>query len=246
MTARGTGRAGGAAPVGPTVRASQRITPFLILQAAEILSVLALADLSLHVDRGGVLAVSGGVFAALALTADGPLGIVRLFGRRLHVLLVVVAAVVVALSPIVSAIRPDIEGILILEVAAVGIIRLATLVNTDPRPAGPRGPRGFRRVVDVSASAPPASAPPASPRPDPSPSRSPSPSTRRTLLPGPESVGAAARWAGRATGAATSAASRTTAKHGPAAKAQAKRGIRSAGWLVGRATRSEDPTAGSV
>jgi len=253
MTARGTGGPGGASPTGQTVRRSQRITPFWILQTAEILSVLGLADLSLHVDRGGVLAVSGGVFAALALTADGPLGLIRIFGRKIHVLLVVVAGVVVALSPIVSAIRPDIEGILILEVAAIGIIRLATLVNTDPRPAGPRGPRGSRRVIDVTATAA-ASAPPASARPEPFPSRSPSPpSTRRTLLPNQDSVDTAARWAGRAAGAATSAASRTTAKHGPTAKAQAKRGIRTAGWLVGRATsrpedptsRPEDPTSGS-
>ncbi|HWE71310.1 MAG TPA: hypothetical protein VG205_13160 [Acidimicrobiales bacterium] len=259
MTARGTGRPGGAGPVGQTVPRSPRITPFWILQAAEILSLLALADLSLHVDRGGVLAVSGGVFAALALTTDGPLGLIRIAGRKLHVLLVVVAAVLVALSPIVSPLRSDIEGILILEVAAIGIIRLATLVNTDPRPARPRGPRGSRRVVEASATASPATASPAtaspaiaptappraSTRPERSPSPSPSASIRRTLLPSPESVGAAARWAGRATGAATSAASRTTAKHGPTAKAQAKRSIRSAGRLVGRATRPEDPTSSS-
>jgi hypothetical protein len=264
MTARGTGRPGGAGPVGQTVPRSPRITPFWILQAAEILSLLALADLSLHVDRGGVLAVSGGVFAALALTTDGPLGLIRIAGRKLHVLLVVVAAVLVALSPIVSPLRSDIEGILILEVAAIGIIRLATLVNTDPRPARPRGPRGSRRVVEASATASPSTASPstaspstaspataptapprASTRPERSPSPSPSASIRRTLLPSPESVGAAARWAGRATGAATSAASRTTAKHGPTAKAQAKRSIRSAGRLVGRATRPEDPTSSS-
>jgi hypothetical protein len=255
MTVRGTGRPGAAVPAGQTVRRSPRITPFWILQAAEILSVLALADLSLHVDRGGVLAVSGGVFAALALTTDGPLGVIRVFGRKRHVLLAVVAAVLVALSPIVSPIRPDIEGILILEIAAIGIIRLATLVNTDPRPDRPRRPRGSRRLVEATAATVPATAPPAttaptapppaSTRPEPFPSPSPSASTRRTLLPNPERVGAAARWAGRATGAATAAASRTTVKHGPAAKAQAKRGIRSAGRLVGRATRPEDPTSSS-
>jgi hypothetical protein len=218
---------------------SRRITPFWILQAAEILSVVGLADLSLHVDRGGVLAVAGSIFAALALTADGPLGIVRIFSRKHHVVLVVVVAAVVALSPVVSAIRPDIEGILILEVAAVGIIRLATLVNTDPRPAGPRGLRGSRRVVDATATVTARPSPAAVP-PEPEPSAS--PSVGRTLFPSEERIGAAARWAGRAAGAATSAASRTTAKHGPTAKAQAKRTIRSAGWLVGRATsRPEDP-----
>jgi hypothetical protein len=222
---------------------SRRITPFWVLQAAEILSVLALADLSLHVDRGGVLAVAGGIFAALALTTDGPLGVVRIFGRKHHVVLVVVVAAVVALSPVVSVIRPDIEGILILEIVAVGIIRLATLVNTDPRPAGLRGLRGSRRVVDATATVPVRPSP-ASVPPEPEPEPSASPSVGRTLFPSQERVGAAARWAGRATGATTSAASRTTAKHGPTAKAQAKRTIRSAGWLVGRATsRPEDPPA---
>jgi hypothetical protein len=241
MSARGAGGTRGPAGVDPTVPRSGRVTPFWVLQAAEILSVVAMADLSLHVDRGGVLAVAGGVFAALALTADGPLGIVRIFSRKLHVILAVVAAVVVALSPVVSAIRPDIEGILILEVIAVGIIRLATLVNTDPRPAGSSGRRGSRRVVDATATVrvrrAPASVPPESVAPG-------TPAAGRSLFPSEERVGAAARWAGRAAGAATSAASRTTAKHGPTAKAQAKRTIRSAGWLVGRATSgSEDPPA---
>ncbi|HEX3461224.1 MAG TPA: hypothetical protein VHT49_09990 [Acidimicrobiales bacterium] len=239
MSARGAGGSRGPAGVDPTVPHSRRITPFWVLQAAEILSVVALADLSLHVDRGGVLTVAGGVFAALALTADGPLGIVRIFSRKLHVVVVVVVAVVVALSPAVSAIRPDIEGILILEIAAVGIIRLATLVNTDPRSAGPKGRRGSRPVVDATATVT-VRTPPASVPTEPEPSAP--PAAGRSLFPREERVGAAARWAGRAAGAATSAASRTTAKHGPTAKAQAKRTIRSAGWLVGRATSgSEDP-----
>ncbi|HEX3839605.1 MAG TPA: hypothetical protein VHU85_02330 [Acidimicrobiales bacterium] len=253
MSARGAGGTRGPAGAESAAAYSRRITPFWILQTAEVLSVVALADLSLHVDRGGVLAVAGGIFAALALTADGPLGIVRIFSRKLHVVLVVVTAALVALSPVVSGIRPDIEGILILEIAAVGIIRLATLVNTDPHPVGPRGLRGSRRVVDASAtvtvtpSPARASAPvsdPASTPPAPEPEPSAPPSAARSLFPSEEQVGGAARWAGRAAGAASSAASRTTAKHAPAAKAQAKRSIRSAGWLVGRATsRPEEPPA---
>ncbi|HWD52582.1 MAG TPA: hypothetical protein VG412_09290 [Acidimicrobiales bacterium] len=226
MSAHRIGR--GARGAGAAVQPSPRITPFWILQVAEILSVLALADLSLHVSRGGVLVVAGAVFAALALTADGPLGIFRIFGRKLHVRLVVVAAVLVAVSPVVAVIRPDVEGIIILEFVAVGIIRLATLVNTDPRPARPRARRGGP-VVDATATATVAPSSPAPSRPDPS-----APSGR-SLLPSEESVGAAARWAGRAAGTAASAASRTSAKHAPATKAQAKRTIRTAGRLVGRA-----------
>src|SRR5450830_255784 len=92
---------GGTVPPG---RHTQRIVPFWVLQATEILSVVGLADLSLHVSRGGVLA------------ADGPLGILRICGRKLHVILVSAVAVIVAVSPVVSALRPDIEGIIILEV----------------------------------------------------------------------------------------------------------------------------------
>ena len=224
--------------VGTPVRNSQRVTPFWILQVAEILSVLALADLSLHVSRGGVLSVAGGVFAALALTADGPLGVFRIFGRRLHVKLVVVAGALVAVSPVVSAIRPDIEGIIILELVAIGIIRLATLVNSDPRPARSKGVRGSRRVVDATATVAPSSSARTRPAASPPPG-----SPGRSFLPTEESVGTAARWAGRATGAAASAASRASAKHGPHAKAQAKRTIRTAGRLVGRARATSRPDA---
>jgi hypothetical protein len=239
MTADRAGH--GAGGVGAAVTPSSRVTPFWVLQLAEILSLLALADLSLHVSRGGVLAVAGAIFAALALTADAPLGVVRLFGRKLHVRLVVVVAVLVAVSPGISSIRPDIEGIIILELVAVGIIRLATLVNRDPRPARPKGVRRSGPVLDATATVAPAP----SPRPGPdgsAPLGSPG-SPGRSFLPTEESVGTAARWAGRAAGAASSAASRTTAKHGPATKAQAKRTIRTAGRLVGR-TRAASPPDG--
>ena len=235
-------RAGhGAGGAGTAVAPSLRVTPFWVLQLAEILSVLALADLSLHVSRGGVLTVAGAIFAALALTADGPLGVIRIFGRKLHVRLVVVVGLLVAVSPAVSLIRPDVEGIIILELVAVGIIRLATLVNTDPRPARPKRVRGSGPVVDASARVEPS--PSTGNGPDPSPSRA---SPGRSFLPTEETVGSAARWAGRAAGAASSAASRTTAKHGPATKAQAKRTIRTAGRWVGRAraaSRPEGPTS---
>jgi hypothetical protein len=236
MSARRAGR--GAKGAVAAAQPSPRITPFWILQVAEILSVLALADLSLHVSRGGVLAVAGAVFAALALTADGPLGIFRIFGRKLHVRLVVAAALLVAVSPVVALFRPDVEGIIILEFVAVGIIRLATLVNTDPRPARTRGLRGSGRVVDATATLAPSSPVPSRPVP--------SAPSGRSIRPSEESVGAAARWAGRAAGTAASAASRTSAKHGPATKAQAKRTMRTAGRLVGRAratSRSDGTTS---
>ncbi len=105
--------------------------PFWILQLAELLAAVALADLSLHVDRGGLLVAGTAVFALLAITAKGPLGLVRLVPRRLHVYAVCGVAVVFALAPIVPQFRPDASGIIIIEFGAVGLFRLATLTRTD-------------------------------------------------------------------------------------------------------------------
>ena len=202
-------------------RRARRIIPFWILQAAGLLALVALADLSLHVGHGGTLVGAGAVYAVLAVTADGPLGLLHLCNRRLHTVLVAVVSVVVALSPLVPVLRPDIEGIIILEVIAVGMLRLATLTNTAaprPRPVAGSGP-----VIEATAApAPPVTAPP-----------SPAPAPVTT-------TGAAARWAGRTAAAASAAAS----QHRPAAEDQVLRAIRNAGRLTGKATsgrRREDP-----
>jgi hypothetical protein len=206
------------------------VVPFWILQAAGYLVLVALADLSLHVDDGRVLVAAGVVYAALAVTADGPLGLVRLCGRRLHVTLVVGASVVVALAPVVPALRPDLEGILILEVIAIGMLRLATLTSTAParaRPvAGPGSP--------VDTTAPGAGAAGTSP-----------PAGDPTATP-PTTTDSAARMAGRAAGVASAAAARSAVQHRPAAEAQVKRALRGAGRMAGRvrpAPSEGDPPA---
>lgn len=209
-------------------RHSRRVIPFWILQGTEILSVFGLADLSLHVSRGGLLIGVGVAFLLLALTADGPFGIVRIFRRKVHTMLVMVAAVIAALLPIAPMLRPDVEGIIILEFVAVGFIRLATLVNTDPRPVRADGSRGSGSIVDAMANMGRPSAPSR-------PGGISNPPEAGSRPPTVTSVGAAARWAGRATGAATVAASRSAAKHGPVAKSQAKRTIRGAGRVAGKA-----------
>jgi len=207
-------------------RRSRRIIPFWILQAAGLLALVALADLSLHVGHGGTLVGAGAVYALLAVTADGPLGLLHLCNRRLHVLLVVVVSVVVALSPLVPVLRPDIEGIIILEVIAVGMLRLATLTNTAP--PRPRPVEGGGPVIEVTAT--PVTATPVTDAPAPAPE----PVT---------TTGAAARWAGRTAAAASAAAS----QHRPAAEEQVLRAIRNAGRLTGKATtgrhrQDPDPT----
>ncbi|HEX4245002.1 MAG TPA: hypothetical protein VHY77_05500 [Acidimicrobiales bacterium] len=243
--------------------------PFWILQLAELLAAVALADLSLHVDRGGLLVAGTAAFALLAITANGPIGLVRVVPRRLHVYAVCVVTVVFALAPILPQIRPDASGIIIIEFVAIGLFRLATLTNTV---VTVRPPRASRSPGVGQAPAPAAAAPAADPSADPPgqgpasqpvlPGHAPDPSsgamaTPRSTAPPTTNDGAsttetAGRWISRQASAAVQhatiaaeAAALTAEKHKPAAKAQAGRAARSAGRLTGRLTRSAGTGTGS-
>ena len=92
----------------------------------------------MHVARGGLLVAGAGAFAALALTAPGRLGALRVCGVRLHAVLDVVVALALAAAPALRSVRPDATGIVVVEVAAVGWIRLSTLTRyRRPQPAAP-------------------------------------------------------------------------------------------------------------
>jgi len=100
--------------------------------AHELLEYLvagALAGLSVHIHRSGLLLVAAGAFALLAVTARGPLGLARVCGPRLHATLDIVVAVAVAAAPVIPALRPDITGIAVVEVTAVAWVRLSTLTR---------------------------------------------------------------------------------------------------------------------
>jgi hypothetical protein len=107
----------------------------------------ALAELSIHIGHSGLLLAAAGAFAFLAVTARGPLGLARLCGPRLHATLDIVVALALATAPIVPALRPDGAGIVVVEVAALAWVRLATLTryphlatgaeNPAPAPAPP-------------------------------------------------------------------------------------------------------------
>ena len=119
----------------------------------------ALAELSVHIARSGLLLAAAGAFALLAITARGPLGIIRLCGPRLHGALDIAVAVALAAAPILPALRPDATGILVVEVAALAWIRLATLTPyTRPAPDSP--PSLFAGPVPGSASDAAATPPP--------------------------------------------------------------------------------------
>jgi hypothetical protein len=233
------------------------VVPFWILQLAELLA----ADLSLHVDRGGLLVAGTAVFALLAITANGPLGLVRVVPRRLHVYAVCVVAVVFALAPILPQIRPDASGIIIIEFGAVGLFRLATLTSTVVTVRAPRGAARAAPATNQPATGQPANRPPATGQPGvPTSALGAASATGSTSAPDPSTGAGAAprsatekvsstetagRWIGRQAsaaaqhaGIAAEAAALTAEKHAPAARAQAGRAVRSAGRLTGRLTRS--------
>jgi hypothetical protein len=233
------------------------VVPFWILQLAELLAAVALADLSLHVDRGGLLVAGTAAFALLAITANGPLGLVRVVPRRLHVYAVCVVAVVLALAPILPQIRPDVSGIIIIEFGAVGLFRLATLTSTvvtvrKPRgsaratahtvdqPAVPRSALGSASATGSTSTSGPSTGADAAPR-----SATGAEAAPRTTTEKASTTETAGRWISRQASVAAQhatiaaeAAALTAEKHAPAARAQAGRAVRSAGRLTGRLTRS--------
>ncbi len=187
-------------------------------------------DISVHVDNSGVMVAAALALIVLAVTARGPLGIVRICGPRLHATLLISVAVVVALAPLIPALRPDIEGVIVIEFGAIGLIRLATL--TDMNPSRRSRARGHEREVIEATATVAEVAPPKPAAPDP------------TRNPSPSATGAAARWAGRATGAVSASGRKAVAEHGPEATQQVKRAIRGAGRLTGRITSPNEPGPG--
>jgi hypothetical protein len=215
----------GPGPQAPPQRATarRRWLPFWALQVAELVVALVFVDVSVHVTNGGLLVAAALVLAGLAVTAQGPLGLLRLCSRPLHLVLVMTAAGVAAVAPILPAVRPDIEGIIVLEFGAIGLIRLASFTQSSDtvRAAGtPRRPIG---VIDATATVVTPGTPP-----------DPAPTTGRSS--GATSQGSAARWVGRIAGAAAASGKRSAARHRPAAEARVRRSIRSAGRIAGRVT----------
>jgi hypothetical protein len=217
------GVAPGRPPEGGPIRWRRRF-PFWVLQATEIVVALIFVDISIHVAHGNLLLVAAVAMVALAITAHGPLGIVRVCGQRLHVLLASVLAVVLALAPIIPALRPDIQGIIVIEFGAVGLFRVATLTRTDGVRSVNAGSRGRVRVIDTTATVTGNAAPPG-PAPSPGPNATPGPAT---------SADSAARRAGRASSTVVTTGKRVAAKYRPEAEEQVKATIRGVGKWAGK------------
>jgi hypothetical protein len=209
----------------PPAAARRRWLPFWALQATEVAVAVIFADISVHSANSGLLVAAAITLAALAITARGPLGIVRVCGQRLHLALVMTVAVVAALAPVIAAVRPDIQGVIVVEFGAVGLIRVATLTQTSESVRGVGSRRTGPPIIDATARIVTAPTPRATP-----------PAGR--LRSGTTSTGTAARWAGRTAGAAAASGKRMAAKHRPAAEARVKRSIRGAGRIAGRVASS--------
>jgi hypothetical protein len=217
--------AGAGAPDG---RGGWRIQ-FWALQVLELGVAFLLVTQSIHVGRGGVLVAAGVVFALLALTADGPLGILRIVGQRLHVLLVAGVALGVGALSLVPRFRPDIEGLLVVAAAVGAVVVLATRTMTDPSRRGRRARRAGRGpVIDATATVVP---------PD---------GATGTARGGADDGGdeggdSALRRAGRTTGAAAAVGRKAVEEHRPMVEDQVKRTLRGAGRLAGRLAGPKSP-----
>jgi hypothetical protein len=211
--------------------------PFWVMQATEIAVALVFVDISAHIHDGGLLVASALAFLVLAVSANGPLGIVRICAQPVHVTVTIAVAIAAALAPIIPGIRPDIEGVIVLEFGAAGIIRVATLTQITGIPrTGPSSRRFGSKVIDTTATVadPTASANRNGPK-----TGDDSPTGTGPSRNGP-ATDAAARWVGRTAGAA--------ARHWPEAEEQVRRTIRARlppGWPPAR-TRPTDPPASTA
>jgi len=224
----------------------RRWMQFWIVQATEIAVAVVFAYLSVHVAHGAVLVISAVPLLALAVTAQGPLGLFRICGQRLHLWLAMALSAAIALAPIIPALRPDVQGIIVIEFGAVGLFRVATLTRTgDTRRAVSPAGRGSGPVIDAAATATavgpgPSFDDPAAGGPGAGGS-APGSSGSGPSSSGPSSSDAVARWAGRASSAAVASGKRVAADYRPGAEDQVKRTIRGMGKWAARATARVAP-----
>ena len=157
------GATAGAIPPTPAAAVRRRWIPFWVLQLVELGVAFIFVDVSVHVPNSGLMVAAAGVIAALAVTANGPLGIFRICRPWLHLTMVISVAAVVAVAPIIPTLRPDIEGIIVIEFGAIGLIRLATLTDMRPSSRSRRTStqrRHDRTVIDTTAALTPERAAP--------------------------------------------------------------------------------------
>src|SRR6478672_585421 len=150
--------------------------PFWIHQLVELLlGMLLLVQGARTGEHTAVLVTLGALLLLLALCSEGALAAWPWIGRRLHRALDLVAAAVLALSPLALGLD-HILPIVILEVAAAAMVWLA--LRTEWRtPVKRSRTRSLTRSKGAPAPKPPASAPPVTSAPATSPQAPPRPAT---------------------------------------------------------------------
>lgn len=195
--------------------------PLWLLQVLELAVAYLLISQSVHVAKGGVLAASGILLGLLTLSLRAPLGVLRIFSPRLHLVLIRVLAASMAATVVVPASRSDPEGIVIMLFAAVALVMLSTrtsvLIGWGRRPRGGRG-----GAIDATATVTRTGAP-----------------TVPTAS--EDDADSAIRRAGRSTGVVAAAGKRAVDQRRPLVEDQVKKGLRGAGRLAGRLAGTKNP-----
>lgn len=199
----------------------------------------ALCDLTVRTDSDALPLVVAAVAAALALSGRGPLGVVRVVPPTVHVTLVLAVAVLAAASPVVPAFRPGVAGIVLVELAALGLGRAALLTRTSS-PARASSVAVSMEMKNVAGS--PLEAAPRADGAAPSDGRTPAASTSRGL---PEATASLARRTGRVLARLERATRSTTDAARPATPAVGVR-VRAAARAAGRGLARRRAMRGAV
>lgn len=197
----------------------------------------ALCDLTVRTGSDALPLVVAAVAAALALSGRGPLGVVRVVPPTVHVTLVLAVAVLAAASPVVPAFRPGVAGIVLVELAALGLGRAALLTRTSSPAQASSVAVSMKNVAGSPLEA--------APRADgaaPSDGRTPAASTSRGL---PEATASLARRTGRVLARLERATRSTTDAARPATPAVGVR-VRAAARAAGRGLARRRAMRGAV
>jgi hypothetical protein len=191
---------------------ARRIVPFWVAPLVEIALAFVLVQTWVHVSHGDVLLAVAVVLLLLAVTVRGPVGIAPFVPPRLHLVLVALLAVLAGLAPVLPRFRPDVEGIVVLEVLAVGLLWLAMFTRPKPKRVKVRKAETTTgedvidaRVIDEG-----------------------------TAQPAPTVTENAARRLGRTAGVVGATGREAVHQHGPAVEDVLKRGLRRAGKTAGK------------
>ena len=110
-----------------TAGTNHRRVAIWVLQAYELIAAVLLIWVSAHLVHGALLTATGAVLVLCCLTADGPLGIARWCGPRLHASIVLAVGVASLGALLVAWLRPDVEGLALLVGVQLGLVYLAAM-----------------------------------------------------------------------------------------------------------------------